>query len=128
MYLSTLNKSIRGFVIAGNGHFTDNCQDVLVDVIVGDEDVTDSPAPAVVIAIFLPIAVVVHQHLVAGPLVEEGNFEFEGVHIMLVVGNLVEIDGHVTVDGDVRVVVVIIIVSLLVILGSSVRKEGQIPS
>ena len=47
---------------------------------------------------------------------------------MLVVGNLVEIDGHVTVDGDVRVVVVIIIVSLLVILGSSVRKEGQIPS
>ena len=122
-----MNESIRGFVVAGNGHLTDDGQDVIVDVIVGDEDVTDSPTPAVVIAIFLPIAVVVHQHLVAGPLVEEGNLELEGIHIMLVVGDLVEIDGHVTVDGDVRVVIVIIIICLLIVLCSSVRQEGQIP-
>ena len=122
-----MNESIRGFVVAGNGHLTDNRQDVLIDVIVGDEDVTDAPAPAVVVAVFLAVAVVVHQHLVAGSLVEEGNFELEGIHIMLVVGDLVEIDGHVTVDGDVRVVIVIIIVRLLIVLGSSVRQEGQIP-
>ena len=122
-----MNVSIRGFVVAGNGHLTDNRQDVLIDVIVGDEDVTDAPAPTVVVAVFLAVAVVVHQHLVAGSLVEEGNFELEGIHIMLVVGNLVEIDGHVTVDSYVRVVIVIIIVRLLIVLGSSVRQEGQIP-
>ena len=46
---------------------------------------------------------------------------------MLVVGDLVEIDGDVTMDGYVRVVIVIIIVRLLIVLGSSVRQEGQIP-
>ena len=122
------SESIRGFVVAGNGHLTDDGQDVIVDVIVGDEDVTDAPAPAVVVAVFLPVAVIVHQHLIARPLIEERNLELEGVDIMLVIGDLVEIDGHVTVDGDVTIVIMIIIVRLLLILGSSVRKEGQIPS
>ena len=76
---------IRGFVVAGNGHLTDDGQDIIVDVIVGDEDVTDAPSPAVVVAVFLPVAVIVDQHLVSGSLVEEGNFELEGIHIVLVV-------------------------------------------
>ena len=66
---------------------------------------------------------IVHQHLVAAPLVEEENVELEGIHKMLVVGDLVEKDGHVTVDSD-----LVIIIRLLVIISSSVRKECQIPS
>ena len=79
-----LTNNLRGFVVSGNGHLTDNCQDVIFGVILGEEDLTGAPAATnplatlvtgLVVAVFLPVAVIVHQHLVAGPLVEERNLE-----------------------------------------------------
>ena len=46
---------------------------------------------------------------------------------MLVVRDLVEVDSHITVDGYIGVIIMIIIVSLLLVLGSSIGQEGQIP-
>ena len=121
--------------MARNGHLTDNCQDVIFDVILGEEDLTGAPAAAnplatlstgVVVAVFLPVAVIVDQPLVPSTLVHQVNVEFEGTDIILVVGDLEKIDGHVTVQSD--GLITIIIFNLLTILGRSVRKEGQIPS
>ena len=63
---------------------TDNCRDVIVDVIFGEEDVVTAPAQTsatltvtVVITVPLPVAVVIHQHLLTSPLVKEGEFELD---------------------------------------------------
>ena len=127
--------NLRCFVVARNGHLTDNCQDVIFDVILGEEDLTGAPAATnplatlatgLVVAVFLPVAVIVHQPLVPGTLVDEVNAEFKGIDIILVIGDLKKIDGHVTVQGD--GVLTIIIFNLHTILGRSVWKEVQIPS
>ena len=54
-----LGRNLRGFVIARDGHVTDDGQDIIINVVVGDEDVTDPPTPAVVVPVLLAIAVII---------------------------------------------------------------------
>ena len=121
-------KNLRGSLRARDGHLADDGEGVVIDVVVVDEDVADAPAPAVVVAVLLPVAVIVHEHLLLGPLVQEGDLELERVDVVLVGGHLVEVDRHVSVDRDVAVILVIVMVRVFLVLGSSVWQESQIPA
>ena len=121
-------KNPRGSLRARDGHLADDGEGVVIDVVVIDEDVADAPAPAVVVAVLLPVAVIVHEHLLLGPLVQEGDLELERVDVVLVGGHLVEVDRHVSVDRDVAVILVIVMVRVFLVLGSSVWQESQIPA
>ena len=118
----------RGSLHARDGHLADDGEGVVIDVVIVDEDVADAPAPAVVVAVLLPVAVIVHEHLLLGPLVQEGDLELERVDVVLVGRHLVEVDRHVSVDRDVAVILVIVMVRVFLVLGSSVWQEGQIPT
>ena len=71
MIVTIIQANSRCFIIARNGHLTDDGQSVIIDEVIVDRNVTNAPAPAVVIPVFLAITMVIHLGLLACSLVEE---------------------------------------------------------
>ena len=65
---------------------------------------------------------IVHQHPLPSLWVQEGYFELEGVDVVLVGGDLVQVDRYVPVYGDVGVVILVILFLCLFLLGCSILQ------
>merc|ERR1719430_2458269 len=85
-------------IVARYGHLTDYGQGVLINELTGNQDVTDPPAPRIVIPILLAISMVVNKHFISISWIQEGNLELKRIHIILVSRHFVKVDCHITMD------------------------------